>query len=144
MARGIEILASVPQRQRDHTEALYSKPTKEVEGLRALRRIAGKAQADVAAALKIKQPSVSKIENRADMHISTLRSYVEAVGGKLELTVRLPKHPALRIHAISDPRSTFSANLAPRRTSLATAGHADTVHPQRLTRLSPQNAEDRS
>ncbi|KFL28375.1 hypothetical protein JP74_02740 [Devosia sp. 17-2-E-8] len=74
----------------------------EVEGLRELRQIAGKAQEDIASALNIKQPSVSKIEKQADMYLSTLRSYVEAVGGKLELTVKLPSHPALRLHSLGD------------------------------------------
>lgn len=69
-----------------------------VDGLRELRQIAGKAQADIASALNITQPSVSKIEKQTDMHLSTLRNYVEAVGGELELTVKLPKRPALRIH----------------------------------------------
>lgn len=73
-----------------------------VEGLRELRQIAGKGQAEIASALNIKQPSVSKIEKQTDMHLSTLRSYVEAVGGKLELTVKLPKLPALRIHDLGD------------------------------------------
>ncbi len=74
----------------------------EIEGLRELRRIAGKAQADIASALNIKQPSVSKIENQTDMYLSTLRSYVEAVGGELELTVKLPRRPLLRIHHLGD------------------------------------------
>jgi len=69
-----------------------------VDGLRELRQIAGKAQADIASALNITQPSVSKIEKQTDMHLSTLRNYVEAVGGELELTVKLPKRPALKIH----------------------------------------------
>ena len=36
------------------------------------------------------------------MHISTLRSYIEAIGGELELTVRLPKRRAVRIHALGE------------------------------------------
>ncbi|HNX98890.1 MAG TPA: XRE family transcriptional regulator, partial [Candidatus Aminicenantes bacterium] len=43
---------------------------------------------DIASVLNIKQPSVSQIERQTDMYLSTLRSYVEAVGGELELTVR--------------------------------------------------------
>jgi hypothetical protein len=74
----------------------------DVEGLRALRKVAGKAQADIAAALHIKQPSVSKIEKQADMHISTLRSYIEAIGGELDLVVRLPSRPAMRLHHLGD------------------------------------------
>ena len=53
-------------------------------------------------ALNIKQPSVSKIEKQADMYLSTLRSYVEAIGGVLELTVKLPEGPVLRIHHLGD------------------------------------------
>jgi hypothetical protein len=64
--------------------------------------ITGKEQLDVAAALRIKQPSVSKIEKQTDMYLSTLRSYIEAIGGKLELVVKLPKRPAIRLHQLGD------------------------------------------
>ncbi len=74
----------------------------EVTGLRELRMIAGKAQADIAAILRIKQPSVSKVENQTDMHLSTLRAYVKAIGGKLELVVRLPERPVARVCRLSD------------------------------------------
>jgi DNA-binding XRE family transcriptional regulator len=89
-------------------------------GLRELRQLAGKGQADIASALNIKQPSVSKIEQQTDMYLSTLRSYVEALGGKLELSVRLPKHPALRIHHLGD--TGVSAKLAQRSGSVRQTG----------------------
>lgn len=73
-----------------------------IVSLGELRQIAGKTQADVAAALKIKQPSVSKIEKQADMHLSTLRDYVEAIGGELELVVRLPERPVVRLFRLGD------------------------------------------
>lgn len=117
-----DVIAPLPQDQRARSDARDAELTQDVKGLRALRQIAGKAQADVAAALKIKQPSVSKIEKQADMHVSTLRSYVEAVGGELELTVRLPKLPAVRIHALGDVASEISEKLDPRKASLAKAG----------------------
>ncbi len=91
----------------------------EVKGLRELRMIAGKAQADVATALGIKQPSVSKVENQTDMYVSTLRAYVEAIGGKLELIVRLPERPAPRHWRLSDvlgqAQSSSSLQRAPPR-----------------------------
>jgi transcriptional regulator with XRE-family HTH domain len=74
----------------------------EVEGLGELRRVAGKAQAEIASRLNIKQPSVSKIEKQADIYLSTLKNYVEAIGGKLELIVRLPSHPPLYIEHLGD------------------------------------------
>ena len=103
MARNLnDIIAALPADEQAAIEARYQELKQEVEGLRELRQIAGKAQEDIAAALNIKQPSVSKIEKQADMYLSTLRSYVEAVGGKLELTVKLPAHPALRLQSLGD------------------------------------------
>jgi hypothetical protein len=41
-------------------------------------------------ALAVGQPAVAKLEKRTDMHISSLRRYIEALGGKLEITARFP------------------------------------------------------
>lgn len=97
-----EIIAELPPERQERIEARYQELRQEVESLRELRQIAGKAQLDVAAALNIKQPSVSKIEKQTDMYLSTLRSYVEAIGGELELVVKLPERPALRLHELGD------------------------------------------
>lgn len=97
-----QVIAELPPERRERVEARYQELRREVEGLRELRQIAGKAQADIATALNIKQPSVSKIERQADMYLSTLRGYVEAVGGELELTVKLPEHPVLRLRHLGD------------------------------------------
>jgi transcriptional regulator with XRE-family HTH domain len=111
-----QIIAELPPERQERIEARYQELKQGVEGLRELRQIAGKAQLDIAQALNIKQPSVSKIEKQADMYLSTLRSYVEAIGGQLELTVKLPKRPALTIHHLGDvaepvvvPRTARSA-----------------------------------
>ena len=85
--------------------------SREVDSLRELRQLAGKGQADIASALNIKQPSVSKIEKQTDMHISTLRHYVEALGGELELMVKLPKRPALRIHQLGEVLPSAAENV---------------------------------
>jgi DNA-binding XRE family transcriptional regulator len=97
-----EIIAELPPERQERIEARYLELKQEVEGLRELRQIAGKAQADIAAALKIKQPSVSKIEQQADMYLSTLRDYVRATGGDLELVVKLPGRPALLLQHFGD------------------------------------------
>ena len=97
-----EFIASLPEEDQQRIEEQFQQLKQEVESLRELRQATGKAQAEIAAALKIKQPSVSKIEKQADMYISTLRSYVEAIGGELELTVRLPSRPPLRLRQLGD------------------------------------------
>ncbi len=91
-----DMLDILPRGTRDHVETLDCEHSEHVESLRALRQATGKVQADIATALRMKQPSVSKIENQADKYLSTLRSYIEAIGGELELMVRLPAHPATR------------------------------------------------
>jgi len=59
--------------------------------LSEVRQLAGKSQREVAQTLGMKQPSLSKLENQADMQISTLRKIVQALGGKLEVLARFPK-----------------------------------------------------
>ena len=44
--------------------------------------------------------AVSKLERRADMYLSTLRSYIEAMGGRLEIIARFPNR-AVRINQLS-------------------------------------------
>lgn len=101
-----EVVAALPETRRARVEARARELKDEVESLSELRRLAGKAQSEIASALNIKQPSVSKIEKQSDMYLSTLRSYVEAVGGELELIVRLPSHAPLRIERLGDVAPT--------------------------------------
>lgn len=111
-----EVIAELPPERQERIEARYQELKQEVEGLRELRQIAGKAQADIATKLNIKQPSVSKIEKQADMYLSTLRSYVEAVGGELDLVVRLPSRPPVKLQHLGDVTETASS-----RSRIATA-----------------------
>jgi DNA-binding XRE family transcriptional regulator len=58
--------------------------------LREIRRLRKLTQARLSKKLKIGQEGVSRIEKRSDLYISTLRGYVEGLGGKLKLVVELP------------------------------------------------------
>lgn len=53
--------------------------------LRALRELTGKTQIEVAKAADMTQPEASRAERREDHLISTLKRYVEALGGELEV-----------------------------------------------------------
>src|SRR5438876_2229483 len=97
-----EVLDALPKGRRERIHARYRELHDEVECLKELREAAGKAQADIAAALKIKQPSISKIERQTDMYLSTLRRYVEAIGGELDVIVRFPSRPALRLRRLGE------------------------------------------
>jgi transcriptional regulator with XRE-family HTH domain len=109
-----EMIDSLPKQRRERIDTRYRELKDDVESLLQLRKAAGKAQSDIAAALKIKQPSVSKIEKQTDMYLSTLRSYVEALGGELDLVVRLPSRRAMRLHRLGEILGG-SAQPAPQR-----------------------------
>ena len=56
-----------------------------------LRRAKQLSQVQLAKLLDVKQGSVSKLERRTDLYISTLRRYIEAMGGELELQAHFPE-----------------------------------------------------
>lgn len=58
--------------------------------LQELRQAKKMSQERLAEILSTKQANVSRIERRTDMYISTLRSYIEAMGGELDIIARFP------------------------------------------------------
>ena len=56
----------------------------------AQKRATAMAQTMLAELLQVQQPSIAKIEKRTDMHLSTLRSRIEAMGGELDVVARFP------------------------------------------------------
>jgi DNA-binding Xre family transcriptional regulator len=76
------------------TRAKAARRTRELLGellLSEIRRLAGKSQRQLADALGMKQPSLSKLEKQSDMQVSTLRKIVRALGGELEVLAKFPK-----------------------------------------------------
>jgi transcriptional regulator with XRE-family HTH domain len=59
--------------------------------LSEIRAGRGMSQVEVARALGIKQPSLSKLENQSDMQLSTLAKIVKVLGGELEVVARFPR-----------------------------------------------------
>ena len=68
--------------------------------LRDARQQVSKTQAGIAKRLGIGQDSVSRLEKRGDMLVSTLREYVEAIGGKVRLVVELKGQPPVELKKI--------------------------------------------
>jgi transcriptional regulator with XRE-family HTH domain len=71
--------AAVARAEAERVEQEY------LQTLSQLRHARRLTQAQLGAALGVSQAQVSRIENQADLYLSTLRSYVEAMGGQLEL-----------------------------------------------------------
>lgn len=85
-----EILAAMPEDRRTRIKARSAKLQGELEGRNALCKLTDLTREQIAPSLGIKQPSVVKIEKQTDLYLSTLRRFVEAAGGTLELRVELP------------------------------------------------------
>lgn len=68
--------------------------------LAELRQVHQRSQKDLAAALRVDQPAIAKLEKRAHTSVATLRRYIEAPGGTLEITARFDGKTVI----ISQPR----------------------------------------
>src|SRR5690606_1667554 len=65
--------------------------------LKELRKRSGQTQEELAAELGVGQDTISRLEKRSDMLLSTLRHYVESIGGHLALVATFPDQPPVII-----------------------------------------------
>ncbi len=59
--------------------------------LAELRRARELSQQTLAEVMGVSQSEISKIEHRSDVYVSTLRSFIEAMGGELAIIARFPE-----------------------------------------------------
>lgn len=97
-----EVLNSLPPERRAKILQRGEELIEEYLTLQELRNKLNLTQEAMAGLLSVRQANVSKVEKRTDMLISTLRSYLEAMGGTLELTVRIPGHNPVRLEGLGD------------------------------------------
>ena len=101
-----EVIASMPPESQTRIAARSAELHAEVEGLKALRKLAERSQQQIAQSLGVKQPAIVKIERQTDLYLSTLRRFVEAAGGTLELRVELPGTGVMRLTGMGDLNPT--------------------------------------
>ena len=70
--------------------------------LAELRRARAMTQEQLASDLHIGQASIAKLERRTDMYLSTLRRFVEAMGGELDIVVRFPDQPQVKLRGVGE------------------------------------------
>lgn len=95
-------LDRLPAKRRAKVERRAARLIEEEMTLRELRKAHALTQVDLARRLKIKQASVVKLEQRSDMLLSTLRRYIVAMGGELEIVAHLPNRAPVRISELGD------------------------------------------
>lgn len=95
-----DLYDALPPDRRAKIEAQVARDLREMP-LRDLRKARQLSQVRLAELLGMAQSEISKIEHRTDLYVSTLRSYVEAMGGELEIVARFPDGP-VRISQFRD------------------------------------------
>lgn len=92
-----DLLASLPADQQAEVQARARELIQQELTLRDLRKAMGQTQAAMAAKLGVKQENVSRVEQRADVMLSTLNSYLAAMGGKLKLVAEFEGRPPVTL-----------------------------------------------
>jgi len=90
--------------QRKKAKARSAELIAEYKTLQELRKERALTQTRLAEILGVTQDNVSRIEKRSDVLLSTLRSYIEAMGGELDLVVKFPDQMPVHIQSLSDLR----------------------------------------
>jgi DNA-binding XRE family transcriptional regulator len=103
MARKLDdVMAALPKKRQQRIEARAM----ELATLKDLRAAAQLTQEQLAATLGVGQDTISRLEKRSDMLLSTLRHYVESMGGTLELVAQFPNRPPVVIERLGRDAST--------------------------------------
>jgi len=96
-----ELRARMPAGARAESAAEHRRLVEEMS-LHQLRRARELTQTKIAEELHMGQGDVSKLERRTDMYVSTLASYLQAVGANLEIRAVFPDGRAVKITQFSD------------------------------------------
>ena len=105
-----DVMAALPTKR----SAKIQRRAHELATLKDLRQAVERTQEDLASVLGVGQDTISRLEQRSDMLLSTLRRYVEGMGGTLELVAQFPNRPPVVIDhlgkAAAKPGRTMKAN----------------------------------
>lgn len=95
------------------------------DSLAEVRKALVKTQDEVARVLKVKQNAVAQLEKRSDLLLSTLRKYVEAMGGELAVAVRTGAGTVIML----DSLSSLGKGSPPRRSRAASPARKPGARP---------------
>lgn len=103
MAINVEAyIKTLPIKKKGEIERRAQELMVEEKTLQELRKAVSYSQAQLAQALGVKQATISKMERKTDLYVSSLRSFVEAMGGSLDITANFPHKPPIRIRQFQD------------------------------------------
>jgi hypothetical protein len=113
-----ELMAALSPERRKRVEAMAAALIAEEKSLRDLRQALQLTQQYMAKRLGVRQHSISRLEQRSDMLLSTLRDYIGKMGGELVITAQFPDREPVRIAGFADiARGTASSSSSGRASS---------------------------
>ncbi len=92
-----DYIKKLPKKSQDKINNRANILLAEEATLQELRKALLCSQENIAQKLHINQAAVSKLERRSDMYISTLRSFIESMGGSLQIIAQFPDSSPVRI-----------------------------------------------
>jgi DNA-binding XRE family transcriptional regulator len=107
----VDVMAALPKNRQEKIQARAM----ELATLKDLRQAVQRTQEQMAAALGVRQDTISRLEQRSDMLLSTMRHYVESMGGRLELVAKFPDRPPVVIDHLAGDLSLNKRARAGRR-----------------------------
>lgn len=96
-----------PERQQEIAQLTQELIAEEIT-LQQLRKQRQFTQEDIAKLLGIEQENVSRLERRNNLHLSTLKDYIRALGGTLHLIVEFPNQEPVKLLDLSDDSNDSS------------------------------------
>ena len=97
-----DVIASLDPAERRKVEKMATEFIAEEMTLRELRKARELTQVSIARQLGVSQDAVSRMEQRSDLLLSTLRRTVEAMGGSLSLVARFPDRAPVELSGIAE------------------------------------------
>ncbi|MFN8486303.1 MAG: XRE family transcriptional regulator [Caldilineaceae bacterium] len=101
-----EVLDTFSEEEKTQVKVRAQELRQQYLTLQDLRKAHDLTQERLAEILHIKQENVSRIEKRSDLLLSTLRSYIEAMGGNLKLIVEFPDRPPVALTGFGELTSS--------------------------------------
>lgn len=95
------VMENLPPEQREQVEKRAAELIAEEMTLQDLRKARELTQIRMAELLNMRQENVSRLERRADLLVSTLQSYITAMGGELSLVVEFKDRPPVKIAGLT-------------------------------------------
>lgn len=96
------VLAELSDENRAKVEEGAERIYDEYLTLQELRKAKKMTQVELSRILNKRQSSIAQLEQRSDLMISTLRGYIEGLGGKLTLQVEMPGHVPVTLNGLGD------------------------------------------